>query len=162
MRKLSFLLKQKFITTYQNSEVNLFSSSNFPVQRSWHQPLAPRMNRRGGLSVKPRWDEDFLASTVHFPFLSELTILLNFYLNPYWQLTIYLCLFFLSQIEILLCKSENFNTIMSSKKSDRPKSAEEEIKVWWWTPTSDRSEPPCPEVNKPCLRQWEAAAMIWF
>uniref|UniRef100_A0A0E0BSW2 DNA/RNA-binding protein Alba-like domain-containing protein n=1 Tax=Oryza glumipatula TaxID=40148 RepID=A0A0E0BSW2_9ORYZ len=34
-----------------------------------------------------------------------------------------------AKIEILLCKSENFNTIMSSKKSDRPKSAEEEIKV---------------------------------
>ncbi|RLM99305.1 hypothetical protein C2845_PM06G29030 [Panicum miliaceum] len=34
-----------------------------------------------------------------------------------------------AKIEILLCKSENFNSIMSSKKSDRPKSAEEEIKV---------------------------------
>ncbi|CAL4899358.1 unnamed protein product [Urochloa decumbens] len=34
-----------------------------------------------------------------------------------------------AKIEILLCKSENFNTIMSSKKSDRPKSAEEEMKV---------------------------------
>uniref|UniRef100_A0A0E0MMI4 DNA/RNA-binding protein Alba-like domain-containing protein n=1 Tax=Oryza punctata TaxID=4537 RepID=A0A0E0MMI4_ORYPU len=34
-----------------------------------------------------------------------------------------------AKIEILLCKSENFNTIMSSKKPDRPKSAEEEIKV---------------------------------
>lgn len=34
------------------------------------------------------------------------------------------------QIEILLCKSENFNSIMSSKKSERPKPpAEEEIKV---------------------------------
>ncbi|KAF8644173.1 hypothetical protein HU200_066551 [Digitaria exilis] len=32
-------------------------------------------------------------------------------------------------IEILLCKSENFNSIMSSKKSDRPKSSEDEIKV---------------------------------
>jgi len=40
------------------------------------------------------------------------------------------------QIEILLCKSENFNSIMSSKKSDRPKSAEEEIKVWSAGPTS--------------------------
>ncbi|CAN6356096.1 unnamed protein product [Urochloa humidicola] len=34
-----------------------------------------------------------------------------------------------AKIEILLCKSENFNSIMSSKKSDRPKSAEEEMKV---------------------------------
>ncbi|KAJ1253878.1 hypothetical protein BS78_K161400 [Paspalum vaginatum] len=34
-----------------------------------------------------------------------------------------------AKIEILLCKSENFNSIMSSKKSDRPKSAEEDIKV---------------------------------
>ncbi|XP_066356826.1 uncharacterized protein At2g34160-like [Miscanthus floridulus] len=34
-----------------------------------------------------------------------------------------------AKIEILLCKSENFNSIMSSKKSDRLKSAEEEIKV---------------------------------
>ncbi|CAD6267818.1 unnamed protein product [Miscanthus lutarioriparius] len=34
-----------------------------------------------------------------------------------------------AKIEILLCKSENFSSIMSSKKSDRPKSAEEEIKV---------------------------------
>ncbi|KAL5226152.1 hypothetical protein ABZP36_012791 [Zizania latifolia] len=34
-----------------------------------------------------------------------------------------------AKIEILLCKSENFNSIMSSKKSDRPKSTEEEIKV---------------------------------
>ncbi|XP_062204527.1 uncharacterized protein At2g34160-like [Phragmites australis] len=34
-----------------------------------------------------------------------------------------------AKIEILLCKSENFNSIMSSKKSDRPKSAEEEIKI---------------------------------
>ncbi|KAG8093257.1 hypothetical protein GUJ93_ZPchr0012g20644 [Zizania palustris] len=33
-----------------------------------------------------------------------------------------------AKIEILLCKSENFNSIMSSKKSDRPKSSEEEIK----------------------------------
>ncbi|PWZ45491.1 Uncharacterized protein Zm00014a_010272 [Zea mays] len=35
-----------------------------------------------------------------------------------------------AKIEILLCKSENFNSIMSSKKSERPKPpAEEEIKV---------------------------------
>ncbi|KAG8048710.1 hypothetical protein GUJ93_ZPchr0009g1189 [Zizania palustris] len=34
-----------------------------------------------------------------------------------------------AKIEILLCKSENFNSIMSSKKSDHPKSTEEEIKV---------------------------------
>ncbi|CAN6333970.1 unnamed protein product [Urochloa humidicola] len=34
-----------------------------------------------------------------------------------------------AKIEILLCKSENFNSIMSSKKSDRLKSAEEEMKV---------------------------------
>ncbi|KAL6623233.1 hypothetical protein ACP70R_033112 [Stipagrostis hirtigluma subsp. patula] len=34
-----------------------------------------------------------------------------------------------AKIEILLGKSENFNSIMSSKKSDRPKSAEDEIKV---------------------------------
>ncbi|KAF8661014.1 hypothetical protein HU200_057106 [Digitaria exilis] len=34
-----------------------------------------------------------------------------------------------AKIEILLCKSENFNSIMSSKKSDRPKSSEDEIKV---------------------------------
>uniref|UniRef100_A0A0D9XZF4 DNA/RNA-binding protein Alba-like domain-containing protein n=1 Tax=Leersia perrieri TaxID=77586 RepID=A0A0D9XZF4_9ORYZ len=34
-----------------------------------------------------------------------------------------------AKIEILLCKSENFNAIMSSKKSDRPKFAEEEIKI---------------------------------
>lgn len=33
-----------------------------------------------------------------------------------------------AKIEILLCKSENFNSIMSSKKS--PKSADDEIKVW--------------------------------
>ncbi|XP_066359022.1 uncharacterized protein At2g34160-like [Miscanthus floridulus] len=34
-----------------------------------------------------------------------------------------------AKIEILLCKSENFNSIMSSKKSDRLKCPEEEIKV---------------------------------
>ncbi|TVU50244.1 hypothetical protein EJB05_01608 [Eragrostis curvula] len=34
-----------------------------------------------------------------------------------------------AKIEILLCKSDNFNSIMSSKKSDRPKNADEEIKV---------------------------------
>ena len=45
------------------------------------------------------------------------TILINVYFS------------FRFQIEILLCKSENFNSIMSSKKSDRLKSTEEEIKV---------------------------------
>jgi hypothetical protein len=85
---------------------------------------------KGRLVRKAKVAYDFLINFLHsshfFSFPSEFKIQMC-KINDTILMTCVLSFRF--QIEILLCKSENFNSIMSSKKSDRPKSAEEEIKV---------------------------------